>query len=436
MLTGAPDPRRHLRVGYRTRYTAGWCCFKHCINFHPLVQLLMLPLPILCSILCCFSLLFTTTVCFHLQWQDLHHLALGFTRPIWGTSDNPHFQYEIQNDGFTTAAISCPAMGWRARTGLAGRLFDTFIFSTELDLLHLRLQELDGLATGWILVESERTHTNLPKKLWWENQGRHELRFQPYLDRIESIVLRGSEIDRLGSFRHAGVYGIEAEQRRAILKGLHRRNIDDGDVFITGDMDEIPNRATAQLLTHCDLFPQDLTLHMPTFIGGFQFHSYEEAKRHTKARMYRHDRVHPQWVSHHGQIGETLILNAGWHCSWCFKTLNQFRFKMKGGVHFDRSRGTKITDDTLNGRICRGEPPLESYYERPESYTFYDVMDRWFKKGDVEGRRSEKGMVLPIALGKGGEGEGLDYLKPGGKCWRERGEAEGVGLETRSYVLK
>ena len=391
----------------------------------------MLPVAILFVGVACLSFYCLLIFVFKLTVRDVKDVVIGFSRPLWGVSDKPFFLYELPNYGYESPSSSCELYGWRARSGTPGRLFDTFIFSTELDLLEIRLRELDGVATAWILVESDRTHTNQPKELWWTNKGRFEPRFKSYLDRIESVVVSGTDIDRSERFLRSGPYGLEALQRQAIMKGLHARGLEDGDVFITGDLDEIPRRGTAQLLRHCDLFPQDMTLHMPTFIGGFQFLSYEEEKRHTKVRMYRHDRIHPQWTSHHKKIGETLLLNAGWHCSWCFATLNEFHFKMDAGVHFDRSKysnvaGTSVvTDEELNARLCRGEPPLERTYARPESYTFHDVVHRWRSKWNIEARRIHRNMTaidLPIALKtmkKSDQSSStFSYLRPGGECQR------------------
>jgi beta-1,4-mannosyl-glycoprotein beta-1,4-N-acetylglucosaminyltransferase len=399
-------------------------------------RVLMLPLPILCTFSISSLLIFTLVFIYGLSTQDVLDVTVGFTRPIWGTSDKPTFQYHVTNDGFETPGISCVEMGWRSRFGKPGKLYDTFIFSTELDLLEIRLRELSGIVDSWILVESDRTHTNLPKKLWWHEQGRHEKRFERYLDRIESIVVRGKDIDRSKTFLRMGAYGLEAMQRRAIMKGLHNRGIQDGDVFITGDVDEIPNRATGLYLTKCDLFPQDITLHMPTFIGGFQFHSYEEDKRHAKARMYRKNRKNPQWVSHHQKIGNFLMLHSGWHCSWCFKTLDQFRFKMDAGVHHDRSSSNLnspnyISDATINDRLSRGEPPLERTYERPESYTFHDAIHRWYEKWNVNGRQFSKHdmNLLPIALNE--SPKKFHYLIPGGTIQRERG-TDGNLIDSRN----
>ena len=392
----------------------------------------MLPLSLLIAATLISFLFLTLTTYYRLNFNDLQDIAIGFSRPIWGYSDKPNFLYEIPYYGYESPSISCELYGWRERYGQdVGIVYDTFIFSTELNLLEIRLKELNTVVKHWILVESDRTHTNLPKTLWWHDVGRHQARFAPYLSRIESIVVRGNDIDRSGNFRRSGAYGLEALQRQAIMKGLHTVGIQDGDVFITGDIDEIPKRQIAQLFKHCDLFPPDITLHMPTFIGGFQFTSYEEDKRHTKVRMYRKNRVHPNWVSHHAKIGDTLMLNAGWHCSWCFQTLNQFRFKMKAGVHSDR--GSIVSNSFINERLCRGEPPLERRYQRPESYTYYDVKQRWFDKWDVEGRRVNRNttrLVLPLAL-RALNVEKFNYLMPGGECNRKEDKNR-----TRNLILK
>ena len=420
---------REQRVAFRQRYQRCWFCCKHALNVPGAQRVLVLPLPLLVCPFLVLSLLLFLIMIFGLTTVDFQDLVIGWTRPLWGYTDKPTFAYEIPYFEFESPAATCVQMGWRARDlEHDGKLFDTFIFSTELDLLEIRLRELDQIVDVWVLVESDRTHTNRPKELWWESKGRFEPRFRPYLDRIESVIVRGSEKEERFQ-RRTGPFGLEALQRRAIMQGLHARGLKSGDVFITGDVDEIPRRGTASLLKHCDLFPPDLTLHMPTTIGGFQFISYEEDKRHTKARTYWSERRHAQWTSHHRKIGHTLLLNAGWHCSWCFPSLAGFRFKMEAGVHSDRSNPNKksnkyVSDVTLNERLCRGEPPLEREYERPESYTFADVMRRWRDKLDVEGRRRHRNdshvlSSLPLALQE--SPHKFSFLMPGGECQRNVG---------------
>ena len=81
-----------------------------------------------------------------------------------------------------------------------------------------------------------------------------------------------------------------------------------------------------------------------------------------------------------------------------------------------------ITDDVINDRLSKGEPPLERQYARPESYTFAEVWRRWWSKWDVEGRRFDANEIdmLPLALKKS-PGKEFLYLKPGSSCRRGTG---------------
>lgn len=410
-------------------------------------------------------------------------LTAGFTRPLWGTSDIPLYPDVLpprrrpssisssssafpgpSSWSFRDDRLTCERVGWTttAKTTTTTttefkapsvvtatstppvstktpssrrkkRVFDTFIFSSELDLLELRLRELNGTVDAFILVESEFTHTNLRKPLWWRDVGARDPRFAPWRDQIESVVvLRGTSSAR-AHFRRAGVWGMEALQRQSIMRGLLLRGLQAGDVIITGDIDEIPRRNVVRLLGACEGYPEDMALHMPTSIGGFQFASYEEAKRHTKVRTFRPGRMRARWFSHHATVGRTLLWDAGWHCSWCFGSLDAFRFKMVAGVHADRVRwggvwegwwthekgdgmmlykvvggggggvggvgGTEDVDEVkstmallpsdklLHSRLCRGVPPLERTMAMPESYSLSDAVSRFFAKRNVQGRR-------------------------------------------------
>ena len=52
-------------------------------------------------------------------------------------------------------------------------IYDTFMFFNELELLELRLNELNGVVDKFVLVEATRTFTNKPKPLYYaENKQR------------------------------------------------------------------------------------------------------------------------------------------------------------------------------------------------------------------------------------------------------------------------
>lgn len=118
----------------------------------------------------------------------------------------------------------------------AAMIIDTFPFFNELELLEVRLQELDSVVDRFVLAEAPRTHSNRPKPLHFA-ENRH--RFERFLPRITHIV-----VDDLPDSSNAWV--LEGEQRRAVDRGLHGCQPD--DIILHSDLDEIPSaRAVAEL---------------------------------------------------------------------------------------------------------------------------------------------------------------------------------------------
>ncbi len=65
-------------------------------------------------------------------------------------------------------------------------VYDCFAFFNELDLLEIRLNELDSVVDKFVLVEATRTFQKKPKPLYFEE---NKARFRPFLHKIEHIVV-------------------------------------------------------------------------------------------------------------------------------------------------------------------------------------------------------------------------------------------------------
>ena len=63
---------------------------------------------------------------------------------------------------------------------------DCFIFFNELDLLEIRLHELDGVVDEFMLIEGTRTHQNKPKPLFFEEA---KDKFSDFLPKINHVVV-------------------------------------------------------------------------------------------------------------------------------------------------------------------------------------------------------------------------------------------------------
>jgi hypothetical protein len=70
----------------------------------------------------------------------------------------------------------------------------------------------------------------------------------------------------------------------------------------------------------------------------------------------------------HSKSGERLLADAGWHCSYCFRSLPEYIVKMKGFSHADRIAGrlNLLDPKRIQDTICKGKDIFGMF---PEAYT-------------------------------------------------------------------
>ena len=108
-------------------------------------------------------------------------------------------------------------------------VYDCFLFFNELELLELRLATLSEVVDRFVLVESDCTFQGQQKEMTF--MANRE-RFQPYLNRIEHVVVQGLP-------KHENAWEIRRDQCNSLLRGL--TNCVPGDLVFLSDLDEIPN---------------------------------------------------------------------------------------------------------------------------------------------------------------------------------------------------
>lgn len=112
-------------------------------------------------------------------------------------------------------------------------IYDGFIFYNELELLEIRLNELDPLVDRFILVEADVTHSGKKKPLVFQ-ENKHL--FEKFLPKITHVVVS----DMPGG---QDPWPREAFQRNCISRGIPK-DAKDTDLLIVADVDEIPKAAT------------------------------------------------------------------------------------------------------------------------------------------------------------------------------------------------
>ncbi|MBA4067326.1 MAG: hypothetical protein C0501_27180 [Isosphaera sp.] len=172
--------------------------------------------------------------------------------------------------------------------------YDCFPFFNELDVLDLRLRELDKVADRFVLVESTVTHAGRPKPLHFaENRGR----YAAFADRIVHVVVEDSPAS-------PDPWDRERHQREAIRRGL--TGCRPGDLVLVSDVDEIPNPAAVRAGRPGDgvrVFEQYYCWYSLDLYSGF-WHGTRSAP------FAAVDRVGPQRLR---RSAGRLVRDGGWH---------------------------------------------------------------------------------------------------------------------------
>lgn len=113
------------------------------------------------------------------------------------------------------------------------KLADCFTFYNELDMLELRLAEMNDVVSYFVLVEATKTYAGNDKPLYFQE---NKQRFSKYLHKIVHVV-----VDDLPATNDPWVR--EHFQRNAIDRGI-QRIINDIDTLTICDLDEIPDTDT------------------------------------------------------------------------------------------------------------------------------------------------------------------------------------------------
>lgn len=129
-------------------------------------------------------------------------------------------------------------------------------FFNELDVLEIRLAELDPVVDVHVIAEMPITHTGRAKPLYF--QANRE-RFQPWRHKIRHIVVEDYPEGGSDWLR-------ENHQRDALSRGLE--GLEPDDLVLLSDVDEIPRRTLVE-----DLWDGNLDVVMPLHVS-FPIHLY------------------------------------------------------------------------------------------------------------------------------------------------------------------
>ncbi|OVA20813.1 Glycosyl transferase [Macleaya cordata] len=319
-----------------------------------------------------------------------------FLRPLWEKPPKPFHEIPHYYHENVSMENLCKLHGWGIRE-YPRRVFDAVLFSNELDILSIRWNELYPYITQFVLLEVNSTFTGLPKPLLFAN-NRDQFKF------IEPRLTYGTIG---GRFKKGENPFVEEAYQRVVLDQLLRiAGITDDDLLIMSDVDEIPSSHTINLLRWCDNTPPILHLRLRNYLYSFEFPVDNKSWR-ASVHQYKSGKTR---YAHFRQTDD-ILSDAGWHCSFCFRRISEFIFKMKAYSHYDRVRFKYYLDPKrIQDVICKGANLFDML---PEEYTFKEIIG---KLGPIP--RSFSAVHLPAHLLN--NAEKFKYLLPG-NCKRESG---------------
>jgi beta-1,4-mannosyl-glycoprotein beta-1,4-N-acetylglucosaminyltransferase len=242
------------------------------------------------------------------------------------------------------------------------KVFDCFIFFNELDILEIRLNELDPVVDHFVLVEARKTHTGQEKPLHYlDNKDR----FAAFRNKLIHVVV--------DDFPANLAKGVEASyyQRERIADGL--ASAGPQDLIMVSDADEIPSATAIEALISDHSYRRSLIyFELPVYHFKLNWRVYRK-KRQFNTRIIemrnfngaQHLRFSRALISRSlpkpveqaawnlrtlfgfGKLLERKVLQeCGWHFSFMFDKAG-IREKIRAYGHYDRETADNLSDEAL-----------------------------------------------------------------------------------------
>ena len=244
-------------------------------------------------------------------------------------------------------AVDCAQHGLKPR-GRPAFLIDTFLFNNEVDVLLLRLLELDGVVDQFIFVESSTTFTGQAKNLTGHLHAPCFRRWRQQIDAyVQPPLGPGSAWKNEHATRNALVDAAQLAIKRH-LGGAAAAGVNSADEILvaTSDLDELPRADSYAVLKYCSGAPDPVGLTLDKFFYySFNWlHAIPWARGprvaswrwwlEALARGKGVESTRWMWegLLHAAHAAPAYIARAGWHISY-FLTVEQIQQKMAGFSH-------------------------------------------------------------------------------------------------------
>jgi len=221
------------------------------------------------------------------------------------------------------------------------KIIDCFLFSNELDILEIRLNELNDKVDKFLICESKETFAGNSKELIYE---KNKNRFYQFNEKIIHII-----VDKFP--QNISAENREYFNRNYILNGIPN-SFTDEDIIIFSDVDEIPKINNLNKSLDLSVFRQDMYyFNFNTKFIEPNDHANWHGSIAFKAKFK--SQVNLQNLRFNRYNINTVVQDGGWHFSYFSNPQNVIN-KIKNGGHtemFDLSLNENIIAERIEKRI-------------------------------------------------------------------------------------
>jgi hypothetical protein len=229
-------------------------------------------------------------------------------------------------------------------------IYDCFIFYNELEVLEIRLNELDKYVDKFVIVESRKTFTMKEKPLHYE-QNKHL--FERFNHKI---------IHKVIDFNSGGAWGNEFNQRNSLKSAIP--NCKPDDIILLSDVDEIPNLRNFDF----NLIREGETVGFNQQYYYYSFNCQMSLTQYiTKGMLY--GKLGDRDMQTMRGLEPTHYHNdMGWHFSY-MGDVEKIKLKINSFAHQDMNLPQYTDKDKLSKRIQEGK----DLFDRSYGFTTVDI---------------------------------------------------------------
>lgn len=217
-------------------------------------------------------------------------------------------------------------------------IYDCFQIANELEVLDIRLHELDDVVDKFILVESTVSHACKPKRLYYEE---NKSKFKRFRNKITHIVVDDTPAVTLP-------WIVNDYQFCQIERGL--RKCEQSDLILFGDVDEIPKADAVlegrKLPGKLKVFEQNLYQYYLNYKDGPWYG--------TRMSLYKNFTSYDSpWIAKFSKP-DTIISDGGWHFSY-IGNVKKIQEKIANMTHQEYNNDRYNTPEQIQRSILEGK---------------------------------------------------------------------------------